>query len=285
MAKTIEPVTGQTGEYADYNGKYVDYIFSEEQKEEITTSEDTHFFDPTIIPTVQYQVYGLDNVWFWDNEGQNYTFDQSGKLSTISIQVVAGIEKTYYKVGSLELGDEVTGAATAPEGGIPVDDYPSDLSNATVGQIYYKVVSGTPDTYNYKEVVATSFDETSDDEDKKHDKGVIESAENAPVGSKANDVFHTEEEILDPSDAEEVDPYEFNKYGKEEMGKDILVTIEPNSDLSNSFPRAIVTINGKEHDLAYLDNPIRLYMDRDYRISINWVWGSIVETFRIICNR
>ena len=264
--------------------------------------------DADIIPMVQYQVYGLDNVWFWDNEGQNYTFDETTK-SNIKIQLVSGTSSTYYKVGALTLGDETTGAEAAPQGGILVGadqtytDYPTDEqlaanANASVGQIYYKVVSGTPDTYSYKTVIASSFNVTTNVSEIKTDKGVITSAV-APTGSKAGEVYHTVAEILDPTPATDTAPYEFNKYGKERDGYDVLVYIKPAQALVQKYPGAIVTINGKEHDLNYLANitvssgtysvgdakPIRLYMDKDYRISINWSWGSVVETFRIICNR
>jgi hypothetical protein len=264
MAKNME--TGKfepvVSEDEKFNGKYVDYIYSESEEEAITTSERTHFWDPTIIPTVQYQVYGLENAWFWDNEGQGYTFDQNTN-SSIKIQVVSGsrINYTYYTV---------------------VDN------------------EGTPE-----------LEEVSDPTEEQIDaaKGKINSSTDIPSDAQVDDIYYTEEEvdILTPSEAEEVAPYEFNKYGKEEIGKVIVVSITPAEALVNKFPGAIVTVNGKEHDLGYLANitsetttegntttttytvegpkPIKLYVDKDYKISINWVWGSIVETFRIICNR
>lgn len=290
--KFIKDTTGEN------TGSYVD----NELNDEIAAAENSYFFDAAIIPTVQYQVYGLDNVWFWDNEGQNYTFDETTK-STIKIQLVAGTKETYYKVGTLTLGNVVKGADSLPAEGTKVNvgenDLPTELpSDATVGKIYYKAGS-TENTYDYKVVSASSFDVTEDAKDIKKDLGVITSTSSAPIGSKAGDVFHTVTEILDPSEATDTAPYEFNKYGKERNGYDVLVYIKPAQALVQKYPGAIVTINGKEHDLNYLANitvssgtytvgdakPIRLYMDKDYRISINWSWGSVVETFRIICNR
>lgn len=288
--KFIKDTTG------DNAGNYVD----NELNNEVTAAENSYFFDAAIIPTVQYQVYGLDNVWFWDNEGQNYTFDETTK-STIKIQLVAGTKETYYKVGTLTLGNAVEGAESLPTEGtkVSVENLPDELpSDATVGKVYYKAGS-TENTYDYKVVSANSFDVTEDAQDIKKDSGVITSTSSAPIGSKAGDVFHTVTEILDPSDATDNTPYEFNKYGKERAGYDVLVYITPAEALVQKYPGAIVTINGKEYDLNYLANitvaggtytvgsakPIRLYMDKDYRISINWSWGSVVETFRIICNR
>lgn len=264
MAKNIE--TGKfepvVSEDEKFNGKYVDYVYSQEEEDAITESPRTHFWDPTIIPTVQYQVFGLDNVWFWDNEGQNYTFDQNTN-SSIKIQVVVGSRTnyTYYIV-------------VDNEGTLSLEE----ISDPT------------------QEQIAAA-------------KGKINSDTNIPTDAQADDIYYTEEveDILSPSEAEEVAPYEFNKYGKEEVGKVVVVSITPASALVNKFPGAIVTINGKEYDLGYLaqitsktttennvttttytvgdPKPIKLYMDKDYKISINWVWGSIVETFRIICNR
>lgn len=288
--KFIKDTTG------DNAGSYVD----NELNNGVTAAENSYFFDAAIIPTVQYQVYGLDNVWFWDNEGQNYTFDETTK-STIKIQLVAGTKETYYKVGTLTLGNAVVGAESLPTEGtkVSVENLPDELpSDATVGKVYYKAGS-TGNTYDYKVVSANSFDVTEDAQDIKKDSGVITSTSSAPIGSKAGDVFHTVTEILDPSDATDNTPYEFNKYGKERAGYDVLVYITPAQALVQKYPGAIVTINGKEYDLNYLANitvadgtytvgsakPIRLYMDKDYRISINWSWGSVVETFRIICNR
>ena len=210
----------------DENDNYVDNGLN------VVKEEGTHFNDAAIIPTVQYQVFGLDNVWFWDNEGQNYTFDKS-TVSTIKLQVVTGTSKTYYKVVSDNetLSLEVTTNA-------------GDIANAI---------------------------------------GVIPNENTVPSGAKAGDVFYTEADILSPAEASNANPYEFNKYGKETMGNDILVTLTPNNTLKTTYPGAIITINGKEYDINH--TTFKLYMDKDYRISINWSWGSVVETFRIICNR
>lgn len=32
-----------------------------------------------LVPSVFYQVFGLDNTWFWDDEGLNYVFDPGTK--------------------------------------------------------------------------------------------------------------------------------------------------------------------------------------------------------------
>ena len=178
-------------------GVYVDYINTDDEKEAITNGKGTQFFDAAIIPTVQYQVYGLDNVWFWDDEGQNYTGVPEG--SDISIQTV----------DSNSNGSETEEPDEGGDGeGNEEEDTTSDVTT----------------------------------------------------------------------------PYEFNKY-QSSYGKMARVTITPSQTLKERYPYAVVTINGKEYDLKYLNNPIDLYMDKDYKISINWVWGSVVETFRIICNK
>lgn len=242
-------------EGGDYDGKYVDFPYSDEDLDKITSGTGTHFHDAAIIPTIQYQVFGIDKAWFWDNEGQNYSY--SGLTSSISIKVIDSITttvtKTYYDyLGETtdSLTDEQKEAATRVTS---VDSIPSE---ATEGTYYY--TETTTEEVSYADEVVTS-------------------------------------------------PYEFNKYGKEPNGKLVEVSITPNSTLVQSYPNAIVTVNGKEYDLSYLapitkdvddsgttpvttytagdPNKIVLYMNKDYRIAINWVWGEKVEVFRIICNR
>lgn len=209
------------------DGNYVDNGLN------VVVEEGTHFNDAAIIPTVQYQVFGLDNVWFWDNEGQNYTFDKS-TVSTINVKVITGSEttRTYY---------------------IVVDD--SGLKLQTLAE-----------PTEEQKAAATKIDSAT-----------------LPSGADENDVYYTEVTEDTYADDPITTPYEFNKYGKEETGVEVLVTLTPNADLKTSYPGAIITVNGKEYDINYTS--FKLYMDKDYRISINWVWGSVVETFRIICNR
>ena len=247
--------------------------------------EGTYFHDAAIIPTVMYQVYGIEKPWFWDDEGQNYNpINPNG--SSIKIQVVTGTERTYYEVGELSLGDEVTGLETAPKGGINVteDDYPEDLTDYKVGDVFYKEVKGEPgaaSTYKSKTVEA-ELTKVEGPSTVTSNKGLITDDTAAPEGSVEGDVYYTETEVLEPfkSPQDGLDPYEFNKYLGE--AKTIYVTIEPSETLAEQYPLAIVTVNGKEHDLAYLNNPIKLYMDKEYRISIQWSWGTIVETFRVL---
>lgn len=85
--------------------------------------------------------------------------------------------------------------------------------------------------------------------------------------------------------------YEFNKYGKveekfnEESGinlpQTISVTITANASLKSEHKNAIVKIDNKEYDLAILDNPVKLFMNKDHRISIFWT-PELVERFRVI---
>lgn len=211
----------------------VDDTLTEAKKQ--AAAENSVFFDANIIPTVQYQVFGLDNAWFWDDEGQNYTF--SGTASTINIKVITGttVNKTYYLVSDNE---------------------------GTLG--IAKIVEPT------EEQIAAA-------------QGPITDGTAVPEGAKANDVYYTEETEETYADSPITTPYEFNKYGKEDYCAKVLVTLTPNATLKTSYPGAIITINGEEHDINY--NSFRLYMDKDYRISIHWIWGELVETFRIIRNQ
>lgn len=247
--------------------------------------EGTYFHDADIIPNLEYQVYGIDKTWFWDNEGLNYVYGE-GK-STIKIQVITGTTKTYYKVGSLSLSNDESTSTTEPEG-TKVDDYPNDLTDypdCKVGDIFYKEeVVDENTTYTYKTVEA-SLTQVEDGESTSGAKGVITDTENAPAGSQTDDIYYTEELALEPSEATESVPYEYNKYGNVKPGELLYVTITPNETLATRFPGAIVVVDGKEHDLRYLNNPITLYMNKDHVISIKWIWGSCVETFRITSNR
>lgn len=300
------------------DGKYVD--------DQITVDEkDTYFKVADIIPSVMYQVYGLDNIWFWDNEGLNYNY--SDLASSIKIQVVNGITKTYKKVGDLTLDD-----SEATTGGTKVDSFPAEDAapeGAKVGDLYYTESSET--TYEYKKVVegelveATETDYDEAEEGKKSDVtewptvtaedngnvyrmatttvtrvykvtvGTLGEAtettggtelpewpaqDAAPEGSQTDDLFYVATPSYEPAEATDAEPYEYNKYGKEPSGKEIHVTLTPNETLVSEYPGAIISINGKEYDLGH--TVFNLVMDRDYRISINWVWGQVVETFRII---
>jgi hypothetical protein len=140
-------------------GVYVDYINTDDEKEAITSGKGTQFFDAAIIPTVPYQVYGLDNAWFWDDEGQNYTGVPEG--SDILVQTVVGTKKSYYSVNDLNDGDGKTtlnpgtplpdapsGKTKELGGGKSLDNinlndpddpnYPDDGTDPSVGDIYYQ---------------------------------------------------------------------------------------------------------------------------------------------------
>ena len=79
----------------------------------------------------------------------------------------------------------------------------------------------------------------------------------------------------------EYENYEANKWGVTELMEEIEITITPNATLKSTYPDALVKIDGKEYDLAILDEAVSLVMNKDHRISIMWGPG-VVETFRII---
>ena len=56
-----------------------------------------------LVPSVFYQVFGLDNTWFWDDEGLNYVFDSGTKE----------VDETKVKVNENEL---VTPLSVSKEG-------------------------------------------------------------------------------------------------------------------------------------------------------------------------
>ena len=65
----------------------------------------------------------------------------------------------------------------------------------------------------------------------------------------------------------------------------VVATFTVSADLEVLYPNAIVSIDGKEYTLGVLDSPITFYMNRDHRVSINWICNELVETFRIIARR
>lgn len=58
-----------------------------------------------------------------------------------------------------------------------------------------------------------------------------------------------------------------------------VITITPDETLKESYPEALVSIDGKWYDLNYLNNPLELDANRNHRISIVWAPEVLVETF------
>lgn len=189
-------------------------------------------YSADIIPSIAYQAYGINDVWFWDNEGLYYNFEAGEDVEPSTIEVKAYVPETSESEESGEEGGEGNDT-TEPTGDDTTEPTGDDTTEPTDG----------------------------------------EGGESEGEGEGEE----TEEETYEN--------YEYNKYGKVKFGKTVQVTITPSAQLKEQYPYAVVKINGKEHDLAYLDNPIILPMDRDYRISINWLWNRKVEVFRIICHR
>lgn len=251
---------------------------------EAEINQHASFFDAEIIPNVYYQVYGFDKVFCHDDEGANYKFN-SANTSNIKIQVVTATEKSYYKVGELSLGDETTGAETAPANAKMVTDYPSDLSTSKVGDIYCKEVTADETiTYSYK-TVGASLTATTAEADLKATKGEITSTSAAPAGSVTNEVFYYITETLTPAEAANSDAYEYNKYGEIKPNTKIYVTLALNSTLKSTYPGATINIDGKDYDLGLDTKTITFTMDKDHKIQINWVYSNLVEVFRITCKR
>jgi hypothetical protein len=86
--------------------------------------------------------------------------------------------------------------------------------------------------------------------------------------------------IVDAEDPEKTyDKIEANKYGYAEGVVKVQITVS--AQLKEAYPAAIVNVDGKFHDLAYLENPIEFFMDKNHRISIEWSEG-LIETFRVV---
>ena len=86
--------------------------------------------------------------------------------------------------------------------------------------------------------------------------------------------------IVDAEDPEKTyDKIEANKYGYADGV--VKVQITASAQLAESYPAAVVNIDGKYYDLNYLEEPIEFYMNKNHRISINWSEG-LIETFRVV---
>ena len=87
--------------------------------------------------------------------------------------------------------------------------------------------------------------------------------------------------IVDAEDPEKTyDKIEANKYGYAEGVVKVQITVS--EQLAEAYPAAIVNIDGKEYDLAKLNEPIDFYMNKNHRISIFWNVSELVETFRVV---
>ena len=78
--------------------------------------------------------------------------------------------------------------------------------------------------------------------------------------------------------------YKYNKYGVASKNEEITVTIVANEELKAANPLALVVVDGKTYDLAYLDSAISFVMNKDHKISIHWD-ENLVESFRIVAKK
>lgn len=245
-------------------------IYTEEE-----INQHASFFDAEIIPNVYYQVYGFDKVYCHDDEGANYGFDNENH-STIKIQV-AKTEATYYKVSALSFG-------TAPEdaeGGTEVDDFESVPGNAKVGDLFY-TVSDEQRTYK---IITAALETTTDQTEINNAKGQITDTTAAPAGAVAGDVYLYIEKTWEPAEPSAAEPYEYNKYGVITSNSEVKVELTLAQALISEYPTVTVNVDGKDYDKGTGTKTYIFTMSKDHRININWVYGEIVETFRITCNR
>lgn len=86
--------------------------------------------------------------------------------------------------------------------------------------------------------------------------------------------------IVDAEDPEKTySKIEANKYGYAEGVVKVQITVS--AQLKESYPAAIVNVDGKFYDLNYLNEPIEFFMNKNHRISIEWSEG-LIETFRVV---
>ena len=90
-------------------------------------------WETKLVPSVFYQVFGLDKVWFWDDEGQNYVFDPGTK--TVEDEEVENAKSTitvtpevsnyeFNKYGFLEPDSKVDVELTLSEDLLALYPYP-----------------------------------------------------------------------------------------------------------------------------------------------------------------
>jgi hypothetical protein len=191
------------------------------------TNLSTGWKDGKIVPSVMYQVYGMNAFYGpYEDEKNAYTF-------------TPGIKSTSYTWAEQ--------SGFTPETGVTYREVEAAPTTATVGELDEIVVlKGTPDVY-YKCTTITN----------------TPNAVSTIVITKGGETYTGE---LVSSDT-------------------ITATITASSDLAALHPQALVSIDGKEYTLGVLANPITLHMNRDHRISINWIHNELVETFLIVAKR
>lgn len=242
-------------------------------KEEI--NQHASFFDAEIIPNVYYQVYGFDKVYCHDDEGANYDFNNENH-STIKIQV-AKITPKYYKVGALSF----TNAPAGAEGGTKVSNFTSVPENAKVGDLFY-TVSNEEKTYK---IITATLTLTDVQTEINNAKGQITDTTAAPAGAVKDNVYLYLEKTWEPAEPSAAEPYEYNKYGVITSNSEVKVELTLAQALISAYPTVTVNVDGKDYDKGNGTKTYIFTMAKDHRININWVYGEIVETFRITCNR
>jgi len=260
---------------------------------EAEINQHASFYDAEIIPHVYYQVYGFDKVYCHDDEGMDYEFNETHN-STIKIQVVTNTTNTYYQVGDLAFGNDIADY-TPGTNDIKVENFDNVPENAKVGDVYY-TQGGTKEQPTYVgKAITASFNGTTLNINteagyeiiRTHLVGEVANTDPlvVPAGAKKDDVYYTVTETLVPDPATEIEPYEYNKYGDIKFNSKVYATVILNSDLLSEYPTVTINVDGKDYGKFTDPKTFTFYMDKDHRIQINWVYGEIVETFRITCNR
>lgn len=247
------------------------------------TNLSTGWKDGKIVPSVMYQVYGMNAFYGpYEDEKNAYTFTPGVKSTTYSFTTLSDYTGSYDRT--------VAELPTISDNTKPLDGY-------TEGEV---VRVGT-ENYGWTEKSATKPEGVADED--------IHEVESLPTKDIIKDAWYHVTTGNDEGYYQYVDKasYTYSKYtvtrtynavstiviakggetytGELVSSDTITATITPSNDLKTLHSQALVSIDGKEYTLGVLANPITLHMNRDHRISINWIHNELVETFLIVAKR
>jgi hypothetical protein len=248
------------------------------------TNLSTGWKDSKIVPSVMYQVYGMNAFYGpYEDEKNAYTFTPGVKSTTYSFTTLSDYTGSYNRT-----------VATLPT----ISDNTKPLNGYVEGEI----VRVGAENYNWSAKSEAKPEGVADED--------IHEVESLPTGSSiikdawyhvttgdnagyyqyVDGASYTYSQYTVTRVYNEASTIVITKGGETYTGElvssdTITATITPSNDLKTLHPLALVSIDGKEYTLGVLANPITLHMNRDHRISINWIWNELVETFLIIARR
>jgi len=247
------------------------------------TNLSTGWKDGKIVPSVMYQVYGMDAFYGpYEDEKNAYTFTPGVKSTTYSFTTLSDYTGSYNRT-----------VATLPT----ISDNTKPLGGYTEGEI----VRVGNENYNWSAKREAKPEGVADEDI--HEvaslptEGIIKDAwyhvttgDNAGYYQYADSTPHTYHQYTVTREYNDASTIVIEKGGKTYTGElvssdTITATITPSKELKTLHSQALVSIDGKEYTLGVLANSITLHMNRDHRISINWIHNELVETFLIVAKR